>query len=109
MSGDGLFGRLGEQLDAQEPDPTPPTMSDILDLPDEPRSLMRHVLRAPSPLTPGEAAEGLGWELATAQRVIGDLSFRGMIAVIDGRIKVSSMQRNTRPIPGGMWGILNDL
>ncbi len=109
MSSDGLFNRINSRLEADSIDDTPPTMSDILDLPEDQRSMMRHVLRSPDPLTPHEAAEGLGWDDAQAHKVVGDLSFIGMIDLVDGRMKVAPMHRNTRSTPGGMWSTLNDL
>ncbi len=109
MSSDGLFNRVNDRLEADSIDDAPPTMSDILDLPEDQRSLMRYVLRSPEPLTPREVAEGLGWEASQAHKVVGDLSLIGMIDLVDGRIKVAPMHRNTRPAPGGMWNTLNDL
>jgi hypothetical protein len=109
MSGEGIFDRIGERLDSQEREQAPPSMSDILDLPEEPRSLMRYVLRSPVPLTLSEVAAGLGWELAVTQQVVGELSFRGMIDLANGSIQVVPMQRTTRQAPGGMWSALKDL
>jgi hypothetical protein len=111
MTSDGLFDRIENQIEEREGegDQAPLTMSDILDLPDDQRSLMRYVLRSAEPLTPGEVAEGLGWEIERTQRIVGDVSFIGMIDLVDGRIKVAPMQRNTRSTPGGMWRALDDL
>lgn len=109
MSSDGLFNRINSRLEADSTDEAPPTMSDVLDLPDDQRSLMRYVLRSPEPLTPHEVAEGLGWKDAEAHKVVGDLSFIGMIDLVDGRIKVAPMHRTTRSTPGGLWSALNDL
>lgn len=109
MSSGGLFNRINNRLEADSPDETPLTMSDVLDLPEDQRSLMRFVLRAPEPLTPHEAADGLGWDAAQTLKVVGDLSFIGMIDLVDGRIKVAPMHRTTRSTPGGMWSTLNNL
>lgn len=109
MSSDGLFNRINSRLEADSIDDAPPTMSDVLDLPDNQRSLMRYVLRSPDPLTPLEVAEGLGWDVAQGHKVVGDLSFIGMIDLVDGHIKVAPMHRSTRSTPGGMWSALNDL
>lgn len=109
MSSDGLFNRINSRLEADSTDEIPLTMSDILDLPDDQRSMMRYVLRSPEPLTPNEAAEGLGWDHGHAHKVVGDLSFIGMIDILDGRIKVAPMHRTRRSTPGGMWSTLDDL
>ena len=109
MSSDGMFARLDEQLNQREPNDAPLTMSDLLDLPDEQRTLMRHVLRADTSLSPMAAAEGLGWTLGELQRVLGDLSLIGIVEVRDDRITVAPMHRTSRTAPGGLWGKLSDL
>ena len=109
MSSDGLFDRIEGRIEEREGDQTPLTMSDILDLPDDQLALMRLVLRSAEPLTPDEAAAGLGWDTDRTQRIVGDVSFTGMIDLVDGRIKVAPMKRSTRSTPGGMWRALDDL
>jgi hypothetical protein len=109
VSTGGIFDRLGGRVEENESDDAPLTMSDILDLPDDQRALMRHVMRAPTRLTAAEAAEGLGWEQDVTDRVIGVLSLAGMLDLTDGRLKVAPMQRTKHASPGGMWGPLTDL
>jgi hypothetical protein len=109
MSSENIFSRLEGQLEQEQGEQAPLTMSDILDLPAEQGDLMRQVLRAQKPLTPPEISQALGWEQNATDRVIGDLSLAGMIELTAGCIKVCPMQRNTRTTPGGMWSILNDL
>jgi hypothetical protein len=79
MSSENIFSRLEGQLEQEQGEQAPLTMSDILDLPAEQGDLMRQVLRAQKPLTPPEISQALGWEQNATDRVIGDLSLAGMI------------------------------
>jgi len=109
MSADGMFNRLGDQLAQNESGDVPVTMSDLLDLPDDQRTVVREVMRSSDPMTPEEVADALEWPLPDVERLLGDLSLLGMVEVVDGRIKVSPMHRTTRATPGGLWGLLDEL
>jgi hypothetical protein len=109
MSADGIFNRIGDQLAQNESDEVPVTMSDLLDLPDDQRSVVREVMRSSDPMTSAEVADSLGWPLPDVERLLGDLSLLGMIEVVSGRIKMSPMHRTTRATPGGLWGLLDEL
>ena len=109
MSAEGLFNRLGDRIAQNEGAEAPVTMSDLLDLPDDQRSIVREVMRSKDLMTPAEVAGSLDWPLSDVERLLGDLSLQGMIEVVDGRIKVSPMHRTTRATPGGLWGLLEEL
>ena len=109
MSTEGMFNRLGDRLAHNESDEVPVTMSDLLDLPDDQRAVVREVMRSSDPMTPAQVADVLDWPLPDVERLLGDLSLIGMIEVVDGRIKVSPMHRTTRATPGGLWGLLDEL
>jgi len=109
MSTEGMFNRLGDRLAHSESDEVPVTMSDLLDLPDDQRTVVREVMRSSNPMTPSEVAGALDWPLPDVERLLGDLSLLGMIEMVAGRIKMSPMHRTTRATPGGLWGLLDEL
>ena len=109
MTSDGMFDRLGTRISDNDGEANPPSMSDILDLPNDQRELMRLVLRSREAITPELAAGDLGWDSKLTARVIGALSFSGMIELVNGCIQIVPMQRVTRKSLGGMWGALDCL
>jgi len=62
MTSDGMFDRLGTRISDNDGEANPPSMSDILDLPNDQRELMRLVLRSREAITPELAAGELGWD-----------------------------------------------
>jgi hypothetical protein len=109
MTSDGMFDRLGTRISDNDGEANPPSMSDMLDLPNDQRELMRIVLRSREAMTPELAAGELGWDSKLTSRVIGALSFSGMIELVNGCIQIVPMQRVTRKSLGGIWGALDDL
>ena len=108
MSSDGMFRRLNDHLDDAVGDEAPLTMSDILDLPDDQRALARHVMRSLTPLTPDEAAAELDISTDDVMKIVGELSIKGILTIVDGKLKVASLARTTIQSPGGLWGKLGD-
>ncbi|CAB4999995.1 MAG: hypothetical protein F2881_02865 [Actinobacteria bacterium] len=108
MNADGMFRRLNDHLDDAAGDEAPLTMSDILDLPDDQRGLARHVMRSLTPLTPDEAAAELDISTDDVMKIVGELSIKGILTIVDGKLKVASLARTTIQSPGGLWGKLGD-
>jgi len=109
MSTEGMFGRLTGRMDDTDEVATPLTVSDLLEFPDDERAIVRHILRAPTPLTVTELAAELGEPADTVAKLVGALSMRGVVAAVDGKLKISPMHSAARVSPGGLWGQLNDL
>jgi len=108
MSGEGMFDRLGDRLGEDHAD-SPLTLSDLLDFPDDERAVVRHIMRAASPERADEIAVGLGLSTEEITRLVGSLSMRGVVVIVDGCLRIAPMQSNARANPGGVWGKLGDL
>jgi hypothetical protein len=115
--GGGLFGRLSQRLgedDAgavDEAGDTGPTfsMSDLVDLPDDERSLARLVLRSDGPQQLDDLAAALGWSRETLERCADALQTRGALEIVSGTLRPASSWRTRRPAPGGIWSRLGQL
>ena len=111
MSGHGMFGRVGAQVQQAEAATAAPafTISDLLDLPEAQLQVARAVLRAPELMSISSMAAALGLEEASVTDTVGALSMRGVVEVNNGLIKLCAAQRTSRVGPGGLFSLLGDL
>ncbi len=109
MSGEGLFGRLADRL-ADDASATPAfTMADLLDMPDDERTVLRHVMRRAASPTRSQLAQELEGLVPDLDHTLGALVMREAI-VIDGElIAVAAIALNRRATPGGLWDRLGNL
>ena len=109
MSTEGIFSRLNGRLDDSDEVEAPLTVSDLLAFPDDERTIVRHILRAPTPLTVSVLAAELRQPADGVAKPVGSLSMRGVLAITDGHLTIAPLQRKARVSPGGLWGQLSEL
>ena len=109
--GGGLFAGLSEKIVESDAGKQKPTMNmaELLELPDNQRKLVRHLLRADSPPTAGECAVALGLSDAEIQELVGQLTLIGLVESTGGRLRAIAGWRSSRLPPGGLWSSLGDL
>lgn len=107
----GLFGGLSDAIEAADAARQKPTMNmaELLELPDDQRRLVRHLLRAEEPPTEAECAAALGLTDAAVRELVGQLSLVGLVDTVGGRLKAVAGWRSSRLPPGGMWSTLEGL
>lgn len=108
MSG-GLFDRLAHRLDDVAEPEVSFAMADLLDLPDDERVVMRHVMRQTVPTSINVLAGELGGDVAEVGAVVARLVERRALMVDGGRVEVAPIALIRRSSPGGLWDRLNDL
>ena len=109
--GGGLFAGLNDkiqQTDAERPKSTM-NMAELLELPDNQRKLVRHLLRADSPPTEDECAAALGFPVEEIRALVGHLTLIGLVEVNQGRLRAIAGWRSSRLPPGGLWSTLGNL
>jgi len=109
--GGGLFAGLNDKLqetDAQRPKSTM-NMAELLELPDNQRKLVRHLLRADSPPTKAECADALGFPVDEIRSLVGQLTLIGLVEMNQGRLRAVAGWRSSRLPPGGLWSTLGNL
>ena len=109
--GGGLFAGLSDKIDEANAGKQKPTMNmaELLELPDDQRRLVRHLLRADTPPTVAECAAALGKTEAEINELVGHLSLIGLVDAAQGRLKAVAGWRSSRLPPGGLWSSLGDL
>jgi hypothetical protein len=108
-SGDGLFARLAVRLDdVAEPVPAF-AMADLLDLPDDERVVMRHVMRRSETASVDVLAAEMGRDAAEVGSIVGRLVERRALVIDGGRVGVATIELIRRSTPGGLWDRLSDL
>lgn len=110
MNADGLFARLAERLDEATEATTPSfVMADLLDLPDDERLVMRHVMRRADPATVEVIAGELTRDELEVRDVVARLMGRRAVVIDAGRVRVATIALTRRSTPGGLWDRLSDL
>jgi hypothetical protein len=108
MSG-GLFDRLAVRLDdATEAEPSF-AMADLLDLPEDERVVMRHVMRRAEPTSIDGLAGELAGDVVDVAGVVARLVGRRALVIDGGRVGVATIALIRRSTPGGVWDRLSDL
>jgi predicted transcriptional regulator len=107
--GDGLFARLAGRLDEDAPAEPSFSMMDLLELPDDERVVMRHVMRRSEAASIVVLAEELGREAAEVSNVVAQLIERRAVYIDGGRVEVATIELTRRSSPGGLWDRLGDL
>ncbi len=109
MSGDGLFGRLADRLADEDTATTAFTMAEILELPDDERTVLRHMMRRATSPTLSQLAAELAAAVPDLDATLAALVGREAL-VIDGDIvAVATIALNRRMTPGGLWDRLGNL
>ncbi|MFM1751984.1 MAG: hypothetical protein RL119_946 [Actinomycetota bacterium] len=108
MSG-GLFDRLANRLDDGAEPEASFAMADLLDLPEDERVVMRHVMRQTVPTSIDGLAGELGRDVAEVSAVVARLVERRALVIDGGRIEVAPIALIRRSSPGGLWDRLSDL
>lgn len=107
----GLFGGLARAIDAADGAHQKPTMNmaALLELPDDQRRLVRHLLRADERPTESDCARELDLTPEQVRELVGQLSLIGLVETVDGRLKAVAGWRASRLPPGGVWSSLEGL
>jgi hypothetical protein len=109
VSGDGLFGRLADRLADEDTATTAFTMAEILELPDDERTVLRHMMRRATSPTLSQLAAELAAAVPDLDATLAALVGREAL-VIDGDIvAVATIALNRRMTPGGLWDRLGNL
>ncbi|MEY4372996.1 MAG: hypothetical protein RL219_1765 [Actinomycetota bacterium] len=109
--GGGLFAGLGERISEAEAKTQRPTMNmaELLELPDDQRRVVRHLLRADTPPTAEECAAALDITLDQLNELLGQLTLIGLVEIVSGRLRAIAGWRSSRLPPGGVWSSLGNL
>ena len=108
MSG-GLFDRLAGRLDDVAEPEASFAMADLLDLPDDERVVMRHVMRRAETTSIDGLAGELGLDVVEVGGGVARLVERRALVIDGGRVGVATINLIRRSTPGGLWDRLNDL
>lgn len=109
--GGGLFAGLSDKIQESDAGKQKPTMNmaELLELPDNQRKLVRHLLRSDGPPTEAECAAALGMTEAEVHELVGQLTLIGLVESNSGRLRAIAGWRSSRLPPGGIWSSLGDL
>jgi len=118
MSGGNLFERLAGRLADEPPgaqasgaQASAPAFAviDLLELPADERTVLRHIMRRATPPTPALLAEELAGTVVDVASTTAALVARGALALDGDRVAVPTMPLARRRSPGGIWDRLGDL
>lgn len=109
MSSDGLFGRLAHRLEDESVASTAFTMADMLELADDERTVLRHVMRRSSSPTLSQLADEVAATVPNLDATLAALVGREALVINGDIVAVATIALNRRATPGGLWDRLGNL